>query len=101
MAHLAVAFRLGCVSFGIYTMALIQFGERFSGERLIAGNAAFSLIWRFGGMVGSPTTGLTMQAVGPQGLPLSLALLCSVLATFLMVGRRGSDRGSERRGEGP
>lgn len=84
-----LVFVWGGVSFGIYTMTLIQLGERFAGHALIAGNAAFSLVWGFGGIVGSPATGLAMQLVGHQGLPISLGLLCGVLAVLLMVnGRR-------------
>jgi len=78
----------GGVSFGIYTMALIQVGERFTGHALIAGNAAFALVWGVGGVVGSPTTGLAMQLVGHQGLPLSLGLLCGTLAVLLIAQRR-------------
>ena len=83
-----LVFVWGGVSFGIYTMTLIQLGERFTGHALIVGNAAFALIWGFGGIVGSPATGITMQLVGHQGLPLSLGLLCCVLAVFLMAERR-------------
>ncbi|QND14170.1 MFS transporter [Rhizobium leguminosarum bv. trifolii] len=75
----------GGVSFGIYTLSLIRLGERFTGRALIAGNAAFALVWGIGGIVGSPATGLAMQLVGHQGLPLSLGLLSSVLAVLLMV----------------
>ena len=80
----------GGVSFGIYTMALVQLGERFTGRALIAGTAAFSLVWGTGGIVGSPATGLTMQLIGHQGLPLTLGLLCLVLAAFLVAGRQRS-----------
>ena len=83
-----LVFVWGGVSFGIYTMTLIQLGERFTGHALIAGNAAFSLVWGIGGIVGSPATGLAMQLVGHQGLPLSLGLLCFVLAVLLMARRR-------------
>ena len=41
-----LVFVWGGVSFGIYTMSLIQLGERFTGHTLIAGNAAFALVWR-------------------------------------------------------
>lgn len=78
----------GGVSFGIYTMALIELGERFTGEALIAGNAAFALVWGIGGMTGSPATGLAMQLIGHQGLPASLGLLCFMLALLLMLRRR-------------
>ncbi|MBS3652444.1 MFS transporter [Pseudaminobacter sp. 19-2017] len=78
----------GGFSFGIYTMSLIQLGERFTGQVLIAGNAAFAFVWGIGGIVGSPATGLAMQLVGHQGLPLALGLLCGVLAVFLTAERR-------------
>nr|WP_281040854.1 MFS transporter [Rhizobium leguminosarum] len=80
-----LVFVWGGVSFGIYTLSLIQLGERFTGQALIAGNAAFALVWGIGGIVGSPATGLAMQLIGHQGLPLSLGLLSCVLAVFLMT----------------
>lgn len=83
-----LVFLWGGVSFGIYTMALIELGERFSGQALIAGNAAFAFVWGIGGIVGSPATGLAMQLVGHQGLPLSLGLLSFVLAMSLAFGKR-------------
>ncbi|PST24098.1 MFS transporter [Mesorhizobium plurifarium] len=78
----------GGASFGIYTMSLIQLGERFTGQALVAGNAAFAFVWGVGGIVGSPATGLAMQLIGQQGLPLSLGLLCFVLTALLAVERR-------------
>jgi MFS family permease len=83
-----LVFAWGGVSFGIYTMALIQLGERFAGQALIAGTAAFALVWGIGGIAGSPATGLAMQLIGHQGLPSSLGLLCCVLAAFLIMERR-------------
>ncbi len=78
----------GGVSFGIYTLSLIQLGERFTGQALIAGNAAFGIVWGIGGIVGSPAAGLAMQLTGHQGLPSSLGLLCCVLVVFLTAQRR-------------
>jgi len=83
-----LVFVWGGVSFGIYTMSLIQLGERFTGQALIAGNAAFAFTWGIGGMVGSPAAGLAMQLIGHQGLPMSLGLLSCVLAGFLLAARR-------------
>jgi MFS family permease len=85
-----LVFVWGGVTFGIFTLSLVQLGERFTGQVLVAGNAAFALAWGVGGIVGSPATGLVMQFVGHQGLPLSLGLLCAVLAGLLMIdnGRR-------------
>jgi MFS family permease len=81
-------FMWGGVSFGIYTLALVQLGERFTGPALIAGAAAFSFVWGIGGIVGSPAAGLAMQLIGHQGLPWSLGLLCFVLAVSLIEVRR-------------
>ncbi|WEX07176.1 MFS transporter [Chelativorans sp. AA-79] len=85
-----LVFVWGGVSFGIYTISLIQLGERFTGQALIAGNAAFALAWGIGGIAGSPATGLAMQLIGHHGLSLSLGFLCCVLAVFLTTegGRR-------------
>lgn len=83
-----LVFVWGGVSFGIYTMALIQLGERFTGHALIIGNAAFAIAWGIGGVVGSPATGLAMQLIGHQGLPATLGLLSCVLAVFLIAVRR-------------
>ena len=75
-----VAFVWGAASFGIYTMALIELGERFSGPMLMAGNAAFAMVWGVGGIAGPPITGAIMELVGIQGFSLTLGLLCLALA---------------------
>jgi MFS family permease len=90
-----LVFVWGGVSFGIFTMSLIQLGERFTGQALIAGNAAFAFTWGIGGIAGSPAAGLAMQLIGHQGLPTSLGLLSGVLAVLLMAERRqGASAGS-------
>ena len=83
-----MVFVWGAAAFGVYTMAIIQLGERFSGPMLIAGNSAFSLVWGVGGIAGSPATGALMQAVGPLGLPVSLGLISGALLFALLVNRR-------------
>lgn len=80
-----LVFVWGAVSFGIYTMSLIELGERFSGPMLITGNAAFALAWGFGGIAGAPTAGLLMDGLGVQGLPLALGLLCGGLVVSLIT----------------
>nr|WP_246778877.1 MFS transporter [Rhizobium sp. BK650] len=82
-----LVFLWGGVSFGLYTLSLIQLGERFTGSSLIAGNAAFALVWGLGGILGSPATGMAMQIIGHHGLPLSLGLLSGALVVVLMVKR--------------
>lgn len=83
-----LAFVLGAVSFGIYTMALIELANRFTGPILMAGNAAFALFWGVGGIAGPPVTGAIMDMVGIQGLPLTIGAFCLVLA--LLQARRRS-----------
>jgi hypothetical protein len=73
---------LGALSFGIYTMAIVELGARFAGSMLVAGNAAFALMWGIGGMAGPTAVGTMMNAIGLQGLPLTLGLVCISLAAF-------------------
>lgn len=82
----------GSAAYGVYTLALIQLGDRFSGAQLLAGNAAFALLWGFGGLAGPPLGGAAMDAAGPDGLPLVLGLLYAGLfvAVALRRGRRAA-----------
>lgn len=81
-AQWPVAFFWGAFAYGVYTMAIVELGQRFSGSMLVAGNAAFALMWGIGGISGPPTAGLAMQLVGANGLPLTLAGLCATLVIF-------------------
>ena len=78
----------GAVSYGIYTMTIIELGERFAGSMLVAGNAAFSLMWGVGGVFLPPVTGVSMDLLGASGLPLTLGLICAVLAVVSVAPRR-------------
>ena len=55
---------------------------------LIAGNAAFSLMWGLGGIAVPPAAGAAMDLVGAQGLPITLGLICLALAIASAVRRR-------------
>ncbi|RVD61720.1 MFS transporter [Mesorhizobium sp. M2D.F.Ca.ET.185.01.1.1] len=78
----------GAVSYGIYTMSIIELGERFTGSALVAGNAAFSLMWGFGGILVPPLTGGVMDVVGAAGLPVALGAICAALAAATIFRRR-------------
>jgi MFS family permease len=82
-----LAFVWGALSYGIYTVALVELAERFTGAMLLAGNAAFALTWGVGGLTGPPATGAVMDAIGIQGLPLTLGLLCLGLAAVALIRR--------------
>ncbi|QIG46442.1 MFS transporter [Nordella sp. HKS 07] len=72
----------GAASAGIYTMALAELGERFSGNELVAGTAAFSTMWGAGALIGALIGGWAMDRFGPDGLPYATAV---VFAGFILV----------------
>lgn len=73
---------IGGVGYGVYTMAMVELGSRFSGSALVAGNAAFALMWGVGGILGPPGSGLAMQSIGAPGLPTVIATLSAFLVVF-------------------
>lgn len=79
---------MGGVGYGVYTMALVELGNRFSGSALVAGNAAFGLMWGAGGIIGPPGSGLAMQMIGPAGLPAIVVMLSVILIVFSVVRSR-------------
>lgn len=78
----------GAVSYGIYTMSIIELGERFTGSALVAGNASFSLMWGVGGILVPPLTGGVMDLIGAAGLPVTLGAICAALAVATVIRRR-------------
>lgn len=82
-------FVLGAVSYGIYTMTIIELGERFTGQALVAGNAAFSLMWGVGGIALPPLAGGAMTLFGAPGLPVTLGAICLVLVIASVVALHG------------
>jgi MFS family permease len=80
-----VIFIWGGAYYAIYTLSLVQLGERFRGTALVTGNAAFAAMWGAGGLVGTPTIGAAMQFWGPNGLSIVLASLFVLLAIATLV----------------
>jgi MFS family permease len=80
-------FLWGAAAFGGYTVALAELGDRFSGSMLLAGNAAFAMMWGVGGLVGTPIAGGAMDVFGPNGLPVSLGILYFLLAAIAARGQ--------------
>ena len=87
-ATLALFFVWGSTAWGVYTLALIELGDRFKGAALLSGNAAFSIMWGIGGMLGPSAFGTAMSGFGPNGLPLMLG--ASYLVLILARGLRGN-----------
>lgn len=75
---------------GIYTVALALLGARFKGNDLIAGNAAFSLAWGLGSIIGPAVGGQAMTGLGPEGLPLVIGTACALFVAATLW-RRGGD----------
>jgi MFS family permease len=76
-----LVFFWGAASFGLYTLALVDLGARYTGSMLVAGNAAFALMWGLGGITGPAVTGAAMNSLGIEAMPVILAVLCLVLAS--------------------
>jgi MFS family permease len=72
----------GAASAGIYTLALAELGERFTGHELVAGTAAFSTTWGGAALVGALIGGWAMERFGPDGLPYAIA---AVFAGFIIM----------------
>ncbi len=70
----------GAASAGIYTVALAELGERFSGHELVTGTASFATTWGLGAILGALLAGWSIEVFGPDGLPYTLAI---VFAIFL------------------
>jgi drug/metabolite transporter (DMT)-like permease len=77
----------GAASAGIYTVALSELGDRFSGHELVTGTAAFSTTWGLGALGGALLAGWSIAAFGPDGFPYSLALVIALtLAAVMWLG---------------
>jgi MFS family permease len=72
----------GAASAGIYTLALAELGERFTGHELVAGTAAFSTMWGGAALVGALLGGWAIERFGPDGLPYAIA---AVFAGFILM----------------
>ena len=73
----------GASGYGVYTVSLSSLGDRFHGEELVRGSAAFASMWGVGALCGSISGGWAMRALGPHGLPLVLSVVFVVLSLGL------------------
>ncbi|RAW86736.1 MFS transporter [Photorhabdus laumondii] len=71
---------LGATAGAIYTIALVQIGQYFSGNDLIVANAAAAMLWGIGSLFGPLLAGIA-SSVTPSGLPI---LLVVIAALFLI-----------------
>lgn len=79
---------MGGAGFGLYTVALVSLGDRFSGDDLIDGMSAFSVVWGLGALLGSVMGGWAMTSFGPHGFPVSLGIIFFMLTIGLFWRRK-------------
>lgn len=78
----------GGVSFAIYPVGLALLGQRFSGGDIARANAAFSMIYVVGGLIGRPITGGAMDWIGPWGMGLSFAAFYALAGVAALLALR-------------
>ena len=86
---------MGATSAGIYSVALGELGERFSGHELVTGTAAFSTMWGIGALAGSLLAGWSMAGLGPDGLPFTMA---AIFMVFVIASIFSAQAGLHARG---
>jgi MFS family permease len=64
----------GGISFGIYTVGLALLGQRFTGGETALANAAFTIFYTIGGLIGRPIAGAAMDIMGHAGFGPSIAI---------------------------
>jgi MFS family permease len=77
-----VVFVFGGVTSGLYTVGLTLLGQRIKGSDLAAANAAFVMMYNFGGLAGPAIGGTAMQLIPPHGLPLAFS---AITMTFAII----------------
>ena len=78
---------LGAFGYGVYTIAMAELGDRYSGHELVNGSAAFAIMWGIGALLGSISGGWAMGLFGPQGLPLLIAFAYAALLLGILKRR--------------
>ena len=73
---------------GDLAVGLAVLGQRFSGGDIARANAAFTIVYTLGGLVGRPIAGGAMDAFGRSGLSLTLARLVSDQHARVVVAQR-------------
>lgn len=79
---------IGATGYGIYTVSLSSLGDRFKGDELINGSAAFATVWGCGALFGAATSGWSLNLFDSHGLPFFLALCFILLGLGLWLRRR-------------
>lgn len=86
----AIAFLLGGVVLGFYTVGLAIVGEEVEARDLAAANAAFLVMYQLGAIVGPAAAGLAMTRAPVEGFVVIMAALMTLalLGVWVMSSRR-------------
>ena len=90
-----LAFLWGGAAFGLYTVGLVNLGQRARNDQLTAGNAAFVMFYQLGLIAGPVFSGAAMDALPPHGYTIVLALFAAAFSAFAIY-RMRSGRGKDR-----
>ncbi len=85
---LGVLLLWGGISFGIYTVGLAVLGQRFRGGDIARANAAFTIMYTLGGLIGRPVAGKAMDLVGGIGFGGTLAFFYVVAGIAALLALR-------------
>ncbi len=80
----------GATGYGVYTLSLKSLGDRFSGQELINGTAAFGAMWGLGALLGTIGGGWSMTLSSAYGLPVALACVYGLLVVGLLLRKPAS-----------
>ena len=84
----------GAAGYGVYTLSLKLLGDRFDGQELVSGTAAFGAMWGLGALLGSIGGGWSMTISSSYGLPIALACVYAVLVAGMLLRRPKPAAGS-------
>lgn len=84
---LVVAFLLGGMVLGTYSIGLAVLGESYAPGELAVANAAFLMLYQLGGLIGPPVSGFSMSVWPPHGFIAMLVLAGLGLALFVLLRR--------------
>lgn len=85
LACMLTLFLWGGFSNGLYAVAMSIVGDRFTGVELATAQASFGVIWGIGSLVGPASSGIAMDAMGKNGLVVSLVFIALAFLVIAIV----------------
>jgi MFS family permease len=91
-------FLVGGLSLPLYALCVAHTNDFLSPEQMVGASSALILAYGLGAAVGPTLTALTMQALGPLGFPLFLAVVHAAIGLFALyrMTRRSTVPAEER-----